>query len=258
MSLLAVVPALACEGNATTQTLAERAEALAALPAGTCGALIDAWQPAPGDDPYRVWQLATSFSWDWQDVAIGDATCPCEAESGAVTGDCTSSGGWSFTGQYGVSGGKYGVEVSPTLWGSRFDDGADAYEQLAHGSAFWGSGLYLEPFRESLTTRGAYASFGTHTTIREGIHTGGAFGEIYLYIVESSDVTTGDLCVHYDLHEQSGAEPSGIIYFIGAQQVSVWFEGDLASDGCGRLFVDGVEEGEACFDEFTAQSQTPP
>ncbi len=72
-------------------------------------------------------------------------------------------------------------------------------------------------------------------------------GEIYFLVSGDERVPGGDLCASYDLAcVESCEEPTGTFHIVGAKDLTVTFDGDVACDARAALTVDGVDAGEVC------------
>ncbi|MDP2307472.1 MAG: hypothetical protein Q8P18_15705, partial [Pseudomonadota bacterium] len=250
-------------------TLAADVAALAALSTGVCGALIDPWAYGDADETMAVWGLVLARTWSDLNAATyahADGTCPNQSSTFVAEGDCTTTDDWIYAGthNWSVSSGG-GAYYTFTQWGLAHQAEAELYEAIASG----GVTTYVdtpdgpddvvkyarlfENFRVGFAHEGTYDDGSNGTWIRDGdmftspLHWP-VSGEMYLMVSASDTVATGDLCAEFDLADVAAcpAEPVGTFHIVGANDLTVTFDGDVGCDGCGRLAVDGVDTSTVC------------
>ena len=66
--------------------------------------------------------------------------------------------------------------------------------------------------------------------------------------------TSGDFCVDEAVHETKGCKSEGVGWTVvrGTHDAMVVWDGDVACDGCGVLYIDGLAAGTWCRSEWTA------
>jgi hypothetical protein len=249
-----------CIGDTGSAPLAALAEDFAAVAVGSCDTLVDPWVWSADTDLGDLWALVTSHILRPTSFYIG--ICPCVLDE---PWDCLY-GDWTYAGRYHAGGGGGLGYAELGAWGqANTATGstylADGLETDGGGYAGWTGPVY-ESLRESYddgTSRWAFLRDGIARHSVESTTSSSGWEPsdwmetedpgLYLDIMAHDTLATGDLCIRTALEEVSGCpiEPSGTVEFVGAHDVLVTFDGDVACDGCGGVSVDGIGEGVACF-----------
>ena len=180
-------------------------------------------------------------------------SCPCYPQ--AVDWDCTTADGTAVVGWGSCSYGSGGAGgCTGHAFGEFRDDGDARYDILEDGSAGHGeahSNSFVD-YRRAIAHHGVHDEGFNGTSIRDGwlstVNGWAVADAFYLMVIADDSLPTGDLCLDATLENVATCpdEPVGILRVVGAQEVTITYDGDVACDGCGSVAVDGVAAGEIC------------